>query len=126
MIASCAATADYRFDVERAAEWFKMIHAAVKSVIPDIDEHTEHVDYATSEDIAMLSGRYGVVDGAGGECIGIAQVPGQVGKNRPDPVSPVGGLYCVGADTGKIGIGVDLAVGSGIDVAEMVRDKLAP
>jgi phytoene dehydrogenase-like protein len=126
LIASCAATADYRFDVDRAAEWFKMIHAAVKSVIPDIEEHTEHIDYATSEDIARLSGRYGVVDGAGGECIGIAQIPGQVGKNRPDPVSPVEGLFYAGADTGKTGIGVDLAVGSGIDVAEMVQDYLAP
>lgn len=126
LIASCAATADYRFDVDEAAEWFKMIHAAVKSVIPDIEEHTEHIDYATSENIARLSGRYGVVEGAGGECIGIAQIPGQIGKNRPDPISPVEGLYYVGADTGKIGIGVDLAVGSGIDVAEIVQDYLAP
>lgn len=125
LIASCAATADCRFGVDEAAEWFKMIHSAVRSVIPDIDEHSEHVDYATSETIARLSGRYGVVEGAGGECIGIAQVPGQVGANRPDPVSPVDGLFYVGADTGRSGIGVDLAVGSGMDVARLVQDYLA-
>ncbi len=124
IIASCATTADYRFNGEQAQEWFKMIHATVQGAIPGIDEHIEHVDYATSDAIARMAGRFGVVDGAGGECIGVAQVPGQIGDARPDPAMPVRGLYCAGADTGKFGIGVDLAIGSGVAVAELVREYL--
>ncbi len=124
IIASCATTADYRFDSEHAKEWFKMIHATVQGAIPGIDEHIEHMDYATSDAIARMAGRDGVVDGAGGECIGVAQIPGQIGDRRPDPALPVRGLYCTGADTGLFGIGVDLAVGSGLRVAELVREHL--
>ena len=124
IIASCATTADYRFDSEHAEEWFRMIHATVRGAIPGIDEHIEHMDYATSDAIARMAGRFGVVDGAGGECIGVAQVPGQIGDQRPDPVMPVRGLFCAGADTGKFGIGVDLAIGSGVRVAGIVEEFL--
>lgn len=102
-----------------------MIHATVQGAIPGIDEHIEHMDYATSDAIARMAGRYGVVNGAGGECIGVAQVPGQIGDKRPDPAMPVAGLYCTGADTGKFGIGVDLAIGSGVLVAELVQAYLS-
>ncbi len=125
IIASCATTADYRFNAEQAQEWFKMIHATVQGAIPGIDEHIEHMDYATSDAIARMAGRYGVVDGAGGECIGVAQVPGQIGEHRPDPAMPLRGLYCAGADTGQFGIGVDLAIGSGVRVAELVQEYIA-
>ncbi len=125
IIASCATTADYHFDGEQAAEWFKMIHATVQGAIPGIDEHIEHMDYATSDAIARMAGRFGVVEGAGGECIGVAQVPGQIGDQRPDPAMPVRGLFCAGADTGKVGIGVDLAIGSGMRVAGMVEEYLS-
>jgi phytoene dehydrogenase-like protein len=124
LIASCATTADHRFDVAAAEGWFRMIHAAVKSVIPDLEKHIEHIDYATSDGIARLSGRYGVAEGSGGECIGAAQVPGQLGEARPEPVLPVEGLFVAGADTGLSGIGVDLAVGSGNRVARLLKEYL--
>ncbi len=125
IIASCATSADYRFDAKQAQEWFKMIHATVQGAIPGIDDHIEHMDYATSDAIARMAGRYGIVDGAGGECIGVAQVPGQIGAGRPDPAMPVRGLFCTGADTGEFGIGVDLAIGSGVRVAELVQEYLS-
>ena len=64
--------------------------------------------------------RQRVVPGIGGECIGLGQVVGQCGKHKPNPASPIPGLYFVGCDAGGHGVGTHQAVDSGFTVAELV------
>lgn len=66
-----------------------------------------------------------VVPGAGGECVGIGQIAGQCGTMKPDPVSPIPGLYYCGCDAGYEGMGTHQGGGSGMRVAAIVRDALA-
>jgi phytoene dehydrogenase-like protein len=55
-----------------------------------------------------------------GECIGIAQCVGQTGDGKPDPRTPVKGLWLVGTDAGARGVGTEQATGSAIHVAGLL------
>ncbi|MCZ7527155.1 MAG: hypothetical protein M5U14_12695 [Acidimicrobiia bacterium] len=61
-----------------------------------------------------------MVPGQGGEAIGLAQVIGQCGRSKPDPRTPLAGLYLVGCDAGGVGSGTHQAVDSAFRVADMV------
>jgi prolycopene isomerase len=63
--------------------------------------------------------------GQGGECVGLAQIAGQCGQLKPDPRSPVEGLYFAGCDAGSEGMGTHQASTSGMHVARLVIDALA-
>ena len=69
---------------------------------------------STGADVRELTGH------RAGECIGLAQVPGQVGKARPQHRTPVEGLYLVGADAGARGIGTEMAAGSALALANLL------
>jgi phytoene dehydrogenase-like protein len=71
---------------------------------------------------AQVSGltRDAVVPGQGGECIGLAQIVGQCGAQKPSARSPLQGLYFVGCDAGGYGCGTHQAGDSGRNVADMV------
>ncbi len=69
------------------------------------------------------STRDSVLPGQGGECVGLAQIVGQCGKNKPSTQSPIPGLYYVGADAGSAGMGTHQAADSGIKVAQMLLAK---
>ncbi len=55
-----------------------------------------------------------------GGAIGLGQFPGQTGQQRPSLQTPVTGLYLVGADAGSRGIGTELAVGSALNLADLL------
>ena len=61
-----------------------------------------------------------VVEGQGGECVGLAQIAGQCGKYQPSPKAPIRGLFYTGADVGIAGMGTHKASGGGIKTARMV------
>jgi phytoene dehydrogenase-like protein len=61
-----------------------------------------------------------VLDGQGGECVGLAQIVGQCGKYKPSVKAPIGGLFYCGADAGASGMGTHQSSTSGIKVARMV------
>ncbi|MBM3957637.1 MAG: hypothetical protein FJ313_06250, partial [Gemmatimonadetes bacterium] len=95
------------------------IEATMSMLHPGIDDHVvwklrTGVDY-----VAAISGR------ELGEVIGLAQDYRQVGKNRPDPRMPIGGLYLVGADAGGRGIGTEMAGDSALNVSGMVETDFA-
>lgn len=54
------------------------------------------------------------------DCIGLAQIVGQAGAQKPSVEMPVKGLYLVGCDAGARGVGTDQAAGSAIHVAGMI------
>jgi hypothetical protein len=55
-----------------------------------------------------------------GECIGLAQIPGQVGSSKPRPGMPLEGLMAVGCDAGARGVGTEQGTASGMLVASLI------
>jgi prolycopene isomerase len=64
--------------------------------------------------------RDSVLPGQGGECIGLAQIVGQCGQQKPKAASPVDGLFYVGCDAGGYGCGTHQAADSGVNLAEII------
>ena len=72
-------------------------------------------------EVSALS-RDQVLPGVGGEAAGSAVTVGYCGKNKPDPRSPLPGLFFVGHDAGGGGyLATHQAVCSGINVAPLVH-----
>jgi phytoene dehydrogenase-like protein len=90
---------------------------------PDLESHILRKEPYGAKAVSGLS-RDSVLPGCGGEAVGIAQVVGQVGKSKPDPRTPLPGLYLVGCDAGGRGAGTHQAVDSGFNVAAMVNEDL--
>ncbi len=95
------------------------LEAEVRRLWPDISSHIVKRQTALVRDVSALT-RDAVVPGQGGECIGIGQMIGQCGKDKPNPRTPLKGLYIVGCDAGGEGVGTTQAVDSGFNVAELV------
>jgi prolycopene isomerase len=95
-----------------------------REVWPEVFEHVVRRDPYTALQVSRLT-RDAVVPGQGGECIGLGQVIGQCGTSKPDPRTPLLGLYLTGCDAGGYGCGTHQAVDSGFKVAEMLREDLA-
>lgn len=104
--------------------WYELMDKEMERTFPGILDASEHIDHNSSSFIASISGRENLPDGNGGECIGIAQTPNQVGKNKPDPRTPVKSLYLVGCDAGGAGVGLDQAAQSAWNVAKIISGDL--
>ncbi len=76
---------------------------------------------------AQVSGltRDSVISNQGGECIGLGQIVGQCGGQKPSARAPLTGLYYVGCDAGGYGCGTHQAADSGSKVANMVLEDKA-
>lgn len=96
----------------------------INELWPDLKNHIIRKEPYGAKQISSMS-RDVVLPGCGGEAVGIAQVVGQCGKSKPDPRTPVSGLYIVGCDAGGRGAGTHQAVDSGFNVAAMVEADLA-
>jgi prolycopene isomerase len=107
---------------EIEALWKKM-DEQMQEFFPEIWEACEHREYNGPKDIAELT-RDSVIEGQGGECVGLAQIVGQCGSMKPDSNAPVNGLYIAGADAGARGMGTHQSALSGTAVARMVQHYL--
>jgi prolycopene isomerase len=97
--------------------------AVIDELWPDLKNHIVRKEPYGAKQISSMS-RDSVVDGCGGEAVGLAQVVGQCGSDKPDPRTPLPGLYLVGCDAGGRGAGTHQAVDSGFNVAAMVAEDL--
>jgi prolycopene isomerase len=92
----------------------------VRELFPALQDQVMWQVRSSAEDTRGLTGH------GSGECIGLAQVPGQVGKDRPSHRTPVEGLWLVGADAGARGIGTEMAAGSALGLLDvLVRSGVA-
>lgn len=82
---------------------------------PEVRGNITHTSRITNKDTNRIS-RNGT-----GECIGLAQIPGQVGAMKPSPKMPLGGLWAVGCDAGARGVGTEQGTASGMLVASLVN-----
>jgi prolycopene isomerase len=98
---------------------WERLDETVENIWPGLEECTESkVRYGN----AQVSGltRDSAVPGQGGECIGLAQIVGQCGRDKPSAKAPLRGLFYVGCDAGGYGCGTHQAADSGVNVAGMV------
>jgi len=96
----------------------KVIEKRIFSLFPDFESHVIWREEVHAEHIQATSGHPRFAD-----CFGLAQVPGQVGKDKPQANTPLQGLYLVGTEAGARGIGTEQAAASAQAVAEMVRER---
>ncbi|MBN1288317.1 MAG: NAD(P)/FAD-dependent oxidoreductase [Actinobacteria bacterium] len=98
--------------------WEQKALDAVEDAIPGISDHIIWHDF-------LAPGTYLVFGEEKAPAIGIAQCMGQAGKDRPSSISPVEGLYYVGAEAGKnaSGVATEVAIQSGLNCADYLLKK---
>jgi len=102
--------------------WRKM-DEQMQQHFPDIWAACERREYNGPKEICDLT-RDSVLEGQGGECVGLAQIVGQCGSMKPSSKTPINGLYLAGTDAGSKGMGTHQAALSGTGVARMVQQYL--
>jgi prolycopene isomerase len=106
-------------DAKEIEGLWRVMDEQMQRFFPEIWAATERREYAGPKEISALT-RDSVLPGQGGECVGLAQVVGQCGKQKPSAVAPIRGLYYAGADAGAAGMGTHQAALSGTEVARLV------
>jgi prolycopene isomerase len=86
---------------------------------PGLPKAIEDKELYTPRDVSNLT-RESVLPGHGGETIGLGQVVGQCGSDKPSIEAPIAGLFFVGCDAGGSGVGTQQAIESGMNVADVV------
>jgi phytoene dehydrogenase-like protein len=104
---------------EEIMAWAKAGEDTLFKAFPDLEGAIEQKELYTPRDVSNLT-RESVLPGHGGETIGLGQVVGQCGPNKPSIQAPIEGLFFVGCDAGGTGVGTQQAIESGVNVAEAV------
>jgi len=104
---------------EEIAAWSKAGEEILFKAMPNLEAAIEDKELYTPKDVSNLT-RESVIPGHGGETIGLAQIVGQCGPNKPNIQAPLHGLFFVGCDAGGSGVGTQQAIESGMNVAEAV------
>ena len=106
-------------DLAYAEALWQRLDETVKRLWPGIEECIESQTRYGNRQVSDLT-RDSVLPGQGGECIGLAQIVGQCGRQKPSAASPLTGLYYVGCDAGGYGCGTHQAADSGVKVADLI------
>jgi len=115
VIAGTAAPPDASFELCEAI--LDRVDATVRRLFPGIEDALLWEIRSGAAATRDLTGH------RAGECIGLAQVPGQVGRERPGRRTPVKGLWLVGADAGARGVGTEMAAGSALGLLRDLREE---
>jgi phytoene dehydrogenase-like protein len=99
---------------ERSQKMLDIAEEKYFSFFPEAEKNIISKSRITNKDTNRIT-RKGT-----GECIGLAQIPGQVGSSKPHPKMPIGGLWAVGCDAGGRGVGTEQGTASGMLVASLI------
>jgi prolycopene isomerase len=113
----CPANPD--LDEKEIQAWADAGEKILFGAFSEIEGLIESKELYTTRSVSNAT-RDSVVPGAGGETIGLAQIVGQCGSQKPSIRAPIGGLFYVGCDAGGGGVGTQQAIESGMNVAEAV------
>jgi len=90
---------------------------SLEKIFPNIRKHILWTETTSPEDINNFVNKDGTV-------IGIGQTIEQVGVNRPSHEIPgIKNVFCCGADTGRTGIGGELAANSAIELYKKILEN---
>ena len=86
-------------------KWINFYTDILENLVPNFNKHVLFMDvHRTGEPLQAWTGRFQ------GDAVGISQSVGQVGEKRPKSKPPmIKGLYFVGADVGRSGIGTEMS-----------------
>jgi phytoene dehydrogenase-like protein len=107
-------------EAEEIEGLWRVMDDQMQRFFPEIWAATERRDYAGPKDISSLT-RDSVLPGQGGECVGLGQVVGQCGKDKPSITAPLRGLFFAGSDAGAAGMGTHQATLSGMEAARLAQ-----
>lgn len=96
------------------------IDATIARVFPHVWRAVERRETDGPAEISAHT-RDSVVPGQGGECVGLGQIVGQCGRHKPNPRTPLPGLYLAGCDAGAATMGTHQACSSGMAVVRMIQ-----
>ncbi|MFA5366926.1 MAG: NAD(P)/FAD-dependent oxidoreductase [Dehalococcoidia bacterium] len=117
LLTGTLAPADPKLKNQKA--WLDAFEDKIEQFRPGFRKHIIKREDYTTTDVSRVT-RDSAVPGCGGECIGLGQIVGQCGKNKPSPIAPIQGLFYVGVDAGGDGVGTHHAVTSAYNVAPLV------
>ena len=72
------------------------------------------------------AGSSGGLCGEDGNIIGGGQTVDQIHERRPSQITPIKGLYLVGAEAGGHGIGAELAANSALELVDILLERTIP
>ena len=104
------------FGTSNLEKWQEAIMNTLDRLIPGYRDKLLWVEKTTPADINQAVGERGAVIGAG-------QSTSQVGKNRLPLETPVQGLYLCGSEAGGSGVGMELAIKSAQELAEIISKQ---
>ena len=97
-------------------KWEKTCLDTFLSLWPDLEEYIIIKEFIGPRTIASKYGK----EGAG---VGIGQIVGQVGKSRPNLISPIKGLYYCSGDAGGWGIGTELPGRAVLELFDLFKNN---
>jgi prolycopene isomerase len=110
---------DPNLDKQEIEAWAKAGEEILFGAFPEMESLIESKELYTTRSVSNAT-RDSAVPGAGGETIGLGQIAGQCGAQKPSIKAPICGLFYVGCDAGGTGVGTQQAIESGINVADAV------
>jgi phytoene dehydrogenase-like protein len=105
---------------EEIRAWADAGEETLFGAFPEMEGLIEAKELYTTRSVSNAT-RDSVIPGVGGETIGLGQIAGQCGNQKPSIRAPIGGLFYVGCDAGGTGVGTQQAIESGIAVAGAVH-----
>jgi prolycopene isomerase len=111
---------DPELSKEEIEAWANAGEEILFGAFPEMEGLIESKELYTTRSVSNAT-RDSVVPGAGGETIGIGQIAGQCGAQKPSIRAPICGLFYVGCDAGGTGVGTQQAIESGMNVSEAVH-----
>ena len=118
VLSSILCPADPEF--KNTPAFWKKLDEMMERIWPGFSDTVEFKENYSTKHVSTLA-RDHVLPGIGGECIGLGQIVGQCGKNKPSPAAPVQGLFYVGCDAGGYGCGTHQAVDSAFNVSRLIE-----
>jgi len=104
----CASSVPYGISRDLQDQIFDYTLNYLDNMFPGMKENILWVDKTYYQDLEDFAGE-------NGNCIGIGQVVGQCGADRPRIQTPVKNLYIVGGDAGGGGVGIENAINSAME-----------
>jgi phytoene dehydrogenase-like protein len=101
-------------NIEHCEQVLDGVEKRIFQIWPRVREHVIWKERSHVGHVGAITGR------ETGECIGLAQCVGQVGANKPSPVTPIKDLLIVGCDAGARGVGTEQAGNSALYVANLI------